>query len=92
MTAMPRKPHKPEEIVAIRRLVDVSVSQEKTVADAVRAIGVTEATRQIRRSDSLNWLRRCSMQARWRASLSSFRVQERRRHPGPSRTPAFLPT
>ena len=39
---MPRKRHKPEEIVAKLRQVDVLVSQGQTVADAIRAIGVTE--------------------------------------------------
>ena len=41
---MPRKRHKPEEIVAKLRPVDVLVSQGRTVADAVRSIGVTEVT------------------------------------------------
>ena len=41
---MPRKRHKPEEIVAKLRQVDVFVSQGRSVADAVRAIGVTEVT------------------------------------------------
>jgi transposase-like protein len=41
---MPRKRHKPEEIVAKLRQVDVLVSQGQPVADAVRAIGVTEVT------------------------------------------------
>ena len=41
---MPRKRHEPEEIVAELRQVDVLVSQGQTVADAVRAIGVTEVT------------------------------------------------
>jgi transposase len=43
---MPRNRHKPEEIVAVRRTrqVDVLVSQGKSIADAVRAIGVTEVT------------------------------------------------
>jgi len=41
---MPRKRHKPEEIVAKLRQVDVLVSQGRTVADSVRAIGVTEVT------------------------------------------------
>ena len=41
---MPRKRHKPEEIVAKLRQVDVLVSQGKSVADAVRDIGVTEVT------------------------------------------------
>ena len=41
---MPRKRRKPEEIVAKLRQVDVLVSQGQSVADAVRAIGVTEVT------------------------------------------------
>ena len=41
---MPRKHHKPEEIVAKLRQVDVLISQGKSVADSIRAIGVTEVT------------------------------------------------
>ena len=41
---MPRKSHKPEEIVAKLRQVDVLTGQGQSVADAVRAIGVTEVT------------------------------------------------
>ena len=41
---MPSKKHKPEEIIAKLRQVDVMTSQGTTVADAVRAIGVTEVT------------------------------------------------
>ena len=41
---MPRKRHKPEEIVAKLRQVDVLVAQGQAVADAVRSIGVTEVT------------------------------------------------
>ena len=41
---MPRKRHKPEEIVAKLRQVDVLVAQGQSVADAVRAVGVTEVT------------------------------------------------
>jgi len=41
---MSRKRHKPEEIVTKLRQVDVLTSQGQTVADAVRAIGVTEVT------------------------------------------------
>ena len=40
---MARRP-KPEEIVAKLRQVDVLVSQGRSVADAVRSIGVTEVT------------------------------------------------
>ena len=38
------KRHKPEEIIAKLRQVDVLVSQGQGVADAIRAIGVTEVT------------------------------------------------
>lgn len=41
---MSRKRHKPEEIVAKLRQVDVLVSQGHNVSDAVRTIGVTEVT------------------------------------------------
>jgi putative transposase len=41
---MPRKRYKPEAIVAKLRKVDVLTSQGQSVADAVRAIGVTEVT------------------------------------------------
>ena len=41
---MPRKPYKPEEIVAKLRQVDVLVSQGQNIADAIRQIGVSEVT------------------------------------------------
>ena len=41
---MPRKRHKPEEIVTKLRQVDVLISQGQSVADAIRQIGVTEVT------------------------------------------------
>ena len=41
---MARKHHKPDEIVAKLRQVDVLVGQDKPVADAARTIGVMEAT------------------------------------------------
>ena len=41
---MPQKKHKPEEIVAKLRQVDVLLSQGQLVAEAVRAIGVTPFT------------------------------------------------
>ena len=39
---MPNKRHKPEEIVAKLRQVDVLVSQGQNVADAIRSISVSE--------------------------------------------------
>ncbi len=44
---MSRKRHKPEEIVAKLRQVDVLVSQGRAVADAIRSIGVTEVTYEL---------------------------------------------
>lgn len=41
---MPQKKHKPEEIVGKLRQVDVLVSQGRSVAEAVRSIGVTQFT------------------------------------------------
>src|SRR5215208_6162586 len=43
-TEMASKKHKPEEAVAKLRQVDVLVSQGQAVAEAIRAIGVTEVT------------------------------------------------
>jgi hypothetical protein len=42
---MSRKRHKPEEIVAKLRQVDVLLAQGQTVADAIRAIGITVSCR-----------------------------------------------
>ena len=39
---MGRKRHKPEEIVAKLRQVDVLTTQGQSVAEAIRSIGVTE--------------------------------------------------
>jgi hypothetical protein len=41
---MGRKKHKPEEIVAKLRQVDVLTAQGQGLADAIRSIGVTEVT------------------------------------------------
>jgi putative transposase len=41
---MARKRFKPEEIVAKLRQVEVLTAQGKTVAEAIRSIGVTEVT------------------------------------------------
>jgi transposase-like protein len=42
--AMPQKRHKPEEIVAKLRQVEVLSAQGRPVAEAIRSIGVTEVT------------------------------------------------
>ena len=41
---MPRKIYKPEEIIAKLRQVEVLTSQGKSAVDAIRSIGVTDAT------------------------------------------------
>jgi transposase-like protein len=41
---MARKRHKPEEIVAKLRQVEVLTSKGMAIADAIRSIGVTEVT------------------------------------------------
>ncbi len=41
---MPKKRHTPEQIVAKLRQVDVAVAQGEAIAQAVKAIGVTETT------------------------------------------------
>ena len=41
---MPKKRHRPEEIVAKLGRVDTMISQGRSVADAVRTIGVTSST------------------------------------------------
>ena len=41
---MPRRSYKPEEIVAKLRQVDVLTSQGRSVAEAIRSIGVSEVT------------------------------------------------
>ena len=41
---MTRKRHRPEEIVAKLRQVEVLTAQGRTVAEAIRLIGVTEVT------------------------------------------------
>src|ERR671917_153833 len=43
-TEMAGKKHKPEEAVAKLRQVDVLVSRGQSMAEAIRAIGVTEVT------------------------------------------------
>src|SRR3954469_24626553 len=43
-TEMASKKHRPEEAVAKLRQVDVLVSQGQSVAEAIRAVGVTEVT------------------------------------------------
>ena len=41
---MPKRKHKPEEIVAKLRQADVLISQGQDIADVIRQIGVSEVT------------------------------------------------
>ena len=76
---MSRKRHKPEEIVSKLRQVDVLVSQGRSVADAIRSIGVTELDDR--------------RHARWRDLLQPAGGSDRDRelaHPLQHQTPACL--
>jgi len=53
---MPQKKHKPEEIVAKLRQVDVLLSQGRPVAEAIRAISVTSFTYIDARVTSVSYL------------------------------------
>ena len=44
---MARRHHKPEEVVAKLRQVEVLLAQGKTAAEAVRTIGVAEQTYEV---------------------------------------------
>ena len=59
---MAKKRHKPEEIVAKLRQVDVLVSQGQTVVGAIRAIGVTEVT-------YYRWRQECNCSLRFGTTL-----------------------
>ena len=48
---MPKTRHKPEEVVAKLRQVDVLAAQGTPIADAIRQIGVTEVTYYRRRQE-----------------------------------------
>ena len=48
---MPRRTHSPEEIVAKLRQVDALTSSGRSIAEAVRTIGVTEVTYRKWRSE-----------------------------------------
>ncbi len=41
---MPKKQHKPEENIAKLRQINVLVSQGRSVAEAIRSIGMTEVS------------------------------------------------
>jgi transposase-like protein len=89
---MPRKRHKPEEIVAKLRQVDVLSSQGRSVAEAIRAIGVTEVTyyrwRQEYgglRSDQVKRMKTLEAEnARLRRAVSDLTLDKMIRSEGPS--------
>ena len=72
---MPRKHHKPEEIVAKLRQVDALTSQGKSVAEAIRAIGVTEVA-YYRWRQEYGGLR--SGQVKWMKDLEAENTRLRR--------------
>ena len=68
---MGRKIHKPEEIVAKLRQVDVLMSQGQSIADAIQSIGITVCRARVRASG----LRREPICATQTKNLSSPRYQ-----------------
>ena len=79
-----KKGHTPEEIVAKLRQVDVLVSQGRSVADAIRAVGVTEVTYYRWRrefgglkSDQVKRLKELEAEnARWRRAVSDLTLDK----------------
>ena len=71
-----KKAHTPEEIVAKLRQVEVLAAQGKAVAEAVRAIGVTEQTYrdELLRAEVFNTLREAQVLIeRWRKHYNTAR-------------------
>ena len=81
---MPKKRHKPEEIVAKLRQVDVLVSQGQSVADAIRSIGVTEVSYYRWRrefgglkSDQVKWMKELKAEnARLRRAVADLTLDK----------------
>ena len=65
------KRHKPEEIIAKLRQVEVMTGQGTSMADAIRSIGVTEVTYYRWRSEY--GAARCGSRSIWRAWSSANR-------------------
>ena len=71
---MASKKHRPEEAVAKLRQVDVLVSQGQSVAEAIRAIGVTEVTYELLEGDIFYTLREAEVVIEsWRRHYNSVR-------------------
>ena len=96
---MARKIHKPEEIVAKLRQVDVLTSQGQSVPDAIRSIGVSEVTYYRWRqeygglkSDQVKRLKDLETEnARLRKAVSDLTLDKRRHHrAGPTVWPLRL--
>ena len=70
-----KKGHTPEEIVAKLRQVDVLVAQGRSVADAVRSIGVTEVLRdELLDGEEFNTLREAQVLIeQWRQHYNTVR-------------------
>ena len=81
---MASKHHKPEEIVTKLRQVEVLVGQGKRVAEAIRAIGVTEPTYYRWRAeygglklDQVRWLKQLEQEnGRLRRAISELTLEK----------------
>ena len=77
---MSRKRHKPEEMIAKLRQVDVLTAQGTPVADAVRSIGVTEVRSSSKAGDGTTI--RSGPMPRWATNLPLRRCSCRPSPPG----------
>jgi hypothetical protein len=84
---MVRKRHKPEEIVAKLRQVDVLVSQGRSVADVIRSIGVTEVSSGTSCSTARSSTRSRRPRSSSRAGVGTTTRSARPRRSAPSRPP-----
>lgn len=81
------KGHKPDGIAAKPRQVDVLVSQGKSVADTIRAIGVTKVT-YYRRRQEFGGLK--SDQVKWMKDFEAENARLRRAAKGPDDEPDLI--
>jgi hypothetical protein len=81
---MSRKRHRPEEIVAKLRQVEVLTAQGRTVAEAIRSIGVTEVSSATSCSTARS-------STRSRRPRSSSRAGAALQHPSPHSSLGYVP-
>jgi hypothetical protein len=84
---MSRKRHRPEEIVATLRQVEVLTAQGQSVAEAIRSIGVTEVSSGTSCSTARSSPRSRRPRSSSRAGVGTTTRSARTRRSAPSRPP-----